>query len=90
MAVSFLRGDTKGVEYDGREGGDNLRGFEGEALIITQCIFKIFSIKEKQIKVAGAITELLRALTALTDNSGSFLNIHMEAPVCCIPRALSS
>ena len=54
----------------------------GEAIIITHCIKKNIFSKGEAKKGTGEMMEKLRALTALTDNSGSFPNIHVADFVC--------
>jgi len=70
MSVLFLTRDTKGsIEMEVKR-KDNLRRIEGGVPYSQHIVGNIFSVKEKQRIGSADMTEQLRVLVAVADNSG--------------------
>lgn len=70
MSVLFLTRDTKGSIEMEVKGEDNLRRIEGGVPYSQHIVGNIFSVKEKQRIGSADMTEQLRVLVAVADNSG--------------------
>lgn len=70
MSVLFLTRDTKGSIEMEVKGKDNLRRIEGGVPYSQHIVGNIFSVKEKQRIGSADMTEQLRVLVAVADNSG--------------------